>query len=97
MPPSVKTQATLLITKFAIQIQFHFSILNFFQNLQTNFQNKTSKGAASLENICQNHQQALRKEQLLKRNTAQKMKFPLRISSVNVTKTAVSCGFGHIY
>ena len=23
--------------------------------------------------------------------------FPLRISSVNVTKSAVSCGFGHIY
>ena len=28
---------------------------------------------------------------------AQKMKFPLRISSVNVTKSWVSCGFGHIY
>ena len=23
--------------------------------------------------------------------------FPLRVSSVNVTKSAVSCGFGHIY
>ena len=23
--------------------------------------------------------------------------FPLRISAVNVTKSAVSCGFGHIY
>ena len=29
--------------------------------------------------------------------TAQKMNFLLRISSVNVTKSAVSCGFGHIY
>ena len=29
--------------------------------------------------------------------TAQKMKFPLKISSVNVIKSAVSCGFGHIY
>ena len=27
----------------------------------------------------------------------QKLSFPLRISSVNVTKSAVSCGFGHIY
>ena len=26
-----------------------------------------------------------------------KSSFPLRISSVNVTKSAVSCGFGHIY
>ena len=30
-------------------------------------------------------------------NTAQKMKFSLSISSVNVTKSAVSCGFSHIY
>ena len=30
-------------------------------------------------------------------NTAQKTRFfPLRIFSVNVTKSAVSCGFGHI-
>ena len=27
----------------------------------------------------------------------QKGSFPLRISSVNVTKSVVSCGFGHIY
>ena len=26
-----------------------------------------------------------------------KWSFPLRISSVNVTKSAGSCGFGHIY
>ena len=26
-----------------------------------------------------------------------KLSFPLRISSINVTKAAVSCGFGHIY
>ena len=26
-----------------------------------------------------------------------KLRFPLRISSVNMTKSAVSCGFGHIY
>ena len=33
-------------------------------------------------------------------STVQKMKkrnLPLRISSVNVAKSAVSCGFGHIY
>ena len=30
-------------------------------------------------------------------STAQKMKFLLRISSVNVTKSAETCGFGHIY
>ena len=30
-------------------------------------------------------------------NIAQKLNFPLRISSANVTKSAVSCGFGHIY
>ena len=29
--------------------------------------------------------------------TAEKMKFSIRISSVNVTKSAVSCGFGYIY
>ena len=28
--------------------------------------------------------------------TAQKMKFSIKVSSVNVTKPAVSCGFGHI-
>ena len=27
----------------------------------------------------------------------QKCSFPLMISSVNVTKSAVSCGFGHIH
>ena len=26
-----------------------------------------------------------------------KWSFPLKISSVNVTKSAISCGFGHIY
>ena len=26
-----------------------------------------------------------------------KWSFPLRISSVNVTKSTVSCGFGHVY
>ena len=31
------------------------------------------------------------------RDIAQKMKFPLRISSVNVTKSAGDRGFGHIY
>ena len=30
-------------------------------------------------------------------NTEQKMKFPLRISTVNVTKSAENCGLGHIY
>ena len=30
-------------------------------------------------------------------STAQEMKFSSRISSVNVTKSAVNCGFGHIY
>ena len=30
-------------------------------------------------------------------NTAQKRSFPLRFSSVNATKSADSCGFGHIY
>ena len=29
--------------------------------------------------------------------TAQKMKFPLRISSANVTTSAGNFGFGHIY
>ena len=29
--------------------------------------------------------------------TAQKSSFSLRISTVNVIKAAVSCGFGHIY
>ena len=32
-----------------------------------------------------------------KQFTAQKMKFPLRISSVHVTKSAENCGFSHIY
>ena len=30
-------------------------------------------------------------------DSAQKLSFLLRISSVNVTKSVVSCGFGHIY
>ena len=30
-------------------------------------------------------------------NTGQKWSFPLKISSVNVTKSAENCGFGHIY
>ena len=34
---------------------------------------------------------------LEKEHTAQKMKFSWKISSLNVTKSAVSCGFGHIY
>ena len=29
--------------------------------------------------------------------TAQKMKFSLRIYSINVTKSSENCGFGHIY
>ena len=29
--------------------------------------------------------------------TAQKMKFSIKVSSVNVAKCAFSCGFGHIY
>ena len=31
------------------------------------------------------------------RVTAQKGHFALRISSVNATKSATNCGFGHIY
>ena len=30
------------------------------------------------------------------KDTAQKMKFPIRISSVNVTKSVGNCEFGHI-
>ena len=30
-------------------------------------------------------------------STAQKMKFSIKYSSVNVTKSAVFCGFAHIY
>ena len=30
-------------------------------------------------------------------DTAQKMEFPLMVSSVNVTKSVVFCGFGHIF
>ena len=36
-------------------------------------------------------------DNLFASNTAQKIKFSMRLSSVNVTKSAVSCGFGHIY
>ena len=36
-------------------------------------------------------------DELVQTHTAQKRNFPLRISSVNLTKSAVSCGFGHIY
>ena len=32
-----------------------------------------------------------------KRTLHKKWSFPLRISSINVTKSAVSCGFGYIY
>ena len=34
---------------------------------------------------------------IIKRTLHKKWSFPLRISSVNVTKYAVSCGFGHMY
>ena len=34
---------------------------------------------------------------LIKHYTAKKIKFPLGISSINVTKSAGSCGFCHIY
>ena len=34
---------------------------------------------------------------LLNTDTAQKMKFPLRISSVNMSKFAGNCGVGRIY
>ena len=34
---------------------------------------------------------------LLSRALQKNWNFPLRISSVYVTKSAVSCGFGHIY
>ena len=36
-------------------------------------------------------------ESALSMTLHKKWHFPLRISSVNVTKSAVSCGFGHIY
>ena len=38
-----------------------------------------------------------KKQQPINQNTAQKMKFSLRISPVNVTKSTGNCGFGHIY
>ena len=34
---------------------------------------------------------------LLRHTLRKKWSFPLRISSVNVTKSTVSCRFGHIY
>ena len=34
---------------------------------------------------------------LITKNTARKIKCSLRISSVNVTKSAWNCGFGHVY
>ena len=38
------------------------------------------------------------RQMTLQKNTAQKIwSFPLRISSVNLTKSSVSYGFGHIY
>ena len=33
----------------------------------------------------------------IKQTLHKKLSFPLWISSINVTKSAVSCGFGHIY
>ena len=43
------------------------------------------------------HNQALNSLEVLSFNTAQKMKFSNKVSSVNVTKSAGNCGFGHIY
>ena len=34
---------------------------------------------------------------LISKHCTKNGSFPLRISSINVTKSAVSCGFGHIY
>ena len=36
-------------------------------------------------------------EGFIKKSLQKKLSFPLRISSVNVTKSAGKCGFGHIY
>ena len=44
-----------------------------------------------------NNEKSLKTTLAFVANTSQKMKFPLRISSVNVIKSAENCGFGHIY
>ena len=55
------------------------------------------------ETIVKQHQVTPEKKKLLKEKTCisdwlhKKWSFQLRISSVNVTKSAGNCGFGHIY
>ena len=48
------------------------------------------------ENICQKWVNAQFRH-IYNQQCTKKWSFPLRISSINVTKFAVSCGFGHIY
>ena len=43
---------------------------------------------------CENH---FSKDTRKKMYTSQKMKFSIKISSVNVTKSVENCGFGHVY
>ena len=47
-------------------------------------------------NFCKNSEQLFTMN-FLRKNTAQKTKFYIKDSSVNVTKSAVPYGFGHIY
>ena len=50
-----------------------------------------------LSDYCLNEYMLTEKKSLFLIRLHKKCSLLLRISSVNVTKTAVSCGFGHIY
>ena len=44
-----------------------------------------------------NNEKSLKTTLAFAANTSQKMKFSIKDSLVNVTKSAENCGFGHIY
>ena len=50
-----------------------------------------------LSDYCLNEYMLTENQSLLLIILHKKCSFPLSISSVNVTKSAFSCGFGHIY
>ena len=70
-----------------VQVDCYFNI---FSYVATNSVGEANALPFAIESLTRNVKQT-------NTNTTQKMKFPLRISSVNVTKSAFFFEFGHIY
>ena len=61
------------------------------------FPSKCSRKLKFLRNLDIKKRMALIKISKTRKALHKKLSFPLRISLVNVTKSAGNCGFGHIY